>query len=353
MVPLTDRTTRLPTRLWTLALSLTLLLTAAPGCSPRRIALNSVANALSGSGTTFASDEDPELIRGAVPFSLKTMESLLEELPNHAGLLLATCSGFTQYGYAFVETDAAQLEQTDFERSRAEKDRARKLYVRARNYCLRHLELKHPGITRQLATAPDAAMASFKRDEVPALYWTGAAWGSAISIGLDHPELMADLPAVRAMMRRALALDESYERGAIHAALISLESVPEAMGGSPARAREHFRRSVELSKGQSAGPFVTLAAGLSVAEQNRVEFVSLLEKALAIDPDADPAQRLANLVVQRRARQLLAQVDDLFLGEGGPTPSYAPAVSLVSPRVIDPSVFGRASARPSLRGESR
>jgi hypothetical protein len=135
--------------------------------------------------------------------------------------------------------------------------------------------------------------------------------------------------------------------------LISLESVPEAMGGSPARARDHFKRAVELSKGRSAGPFVTLAAGLSVAEQNRAEFVSLLEQALSIDPDADPSQRLANLVVQRRARQLLAQVDDLFLGESHPAPSYAPAVSLISPRVIDPSSFGRVRVRPSLRGESR
>lgn len=340
-------------RIGTLVVSLALVLAASPGCSLKRMALGSVANALSGTGTTFASDEDPELIRAAVPFSLKTMESLLEELPNHAGLLLATCSGFTQYAYAFVETDAAGLEQTDFERSRTEKERARKLYVRARDYCLRHLELNHPGIGRQLSAAPDTAMAAFKRAEVPALYWTGAAWGSAISIGLDHPELVADLPAVRAMMRRALALDEAYERGAVHAAMISLESVPEAMGGSPARAREHFKRAVELSKGQSAGPFVTLAAGLAVAEQNRAEFVSLLEQALAIDPDTDPSQRLANLVVQRRARQLLAQVDDLFLSEGDSSPSPAPAVSLISPRVIDPSLFGRIGSRPSLRGEYR
>jgi hypothetical protein len=164
---------------------------------------------------------------------------------------------------------------------------------------------------------------------------------------------MADLPAVRALMRRALEFDERFEKGAIHAALISLESVPEAMGGSPARAREHFKRSVELSNGQSAGPFVTLAAGLSVTEQNRAEFTSLLEQALAIDPDKDPSQRLANLIVQRRARQLLADVDNLFLDEGPTARASAPPVSLLSLRVVDPSVFGRVALRPSIRGDIR
>src|SRR6516165_4164132 len=51
------------------------------GCSIRRMAVNKVGDALAGSGTTFAADDDPELIKAAAPFSLKLMESLLEESP--------------------------------------------------------------------------------------------------------------------------------------------------------------------------------------------------------------------------------------------------------------------------------
>ncbi len=46
------------------------------GCSVRRIAARQIADALAASGGTFASDEDPELVREAIPFGLKTMESL-------------------------------------------------------------------------------------------------------------------------------------------------------------------------------------------------------------------------------------------------------------------------------------
>jgi predicted anti-sigma-YlaC factor YlaD len=47
--------------------------------------------------------------------------------------------------------------------------------------------------------------------------------------------------------------------------------------------------------------------------QNKAEFQSLLEKALAVDPDADLDNRLANLVAQRRARWLLKHIDEMFL----------------------------------------
>ena len=42
----------------------------ATGCSIRRMAVNKVGDALAGGGTTFASDDDPELVKAAVPFSL-------------------------------------------------------------------------------------------------------------------------------------------------------------------------------------------------------------------------------------------------------------------------------------------
>lgn len=299
------------------AMSLVLFLTlaAGPACSIKRMAVRSLADTLSDSGDVFASDEDPELIRDAVPFALKTYESLLEDLPNHGGLLLATCQGFTQYAFAFVQTDAEMLDPIEFEQISATQDRAIKLYLRGRDYCLRALELRSPGVGQALIRAPDAALADLETDDVALLYWTGAAWGSAASLGLDRPELVADLPAVRALIERALTLDESFSRGVIHEAMITLESVPEIMGGSPVRAREHFERAVILSEGRSPTPFVTLAASVVVAEQNRTEFVELLERALAIDPDEEPSTRVASLITQKRARVLLDRVDELIVDD--------------------------------------
>src|SRR4026207_168032 len=82
----------------------------ASGCSIRRYAMNQAADALAASGSTFASDNDPELIKAAAPFSLKLMETFLAENPRHSGLLTAAASGFTQYAYAFVQQEADEIE---------------------------------------------------------------------------------------------------------------------------------------------------------------------------------------------------------------------------------------------------
>ena len=38
----------------------------------------------------------------------------------------------------------------------------------------------------------------------------------------------------------------------------------------------------------------------------------MLNKALAVDPDKNPSDRLVNLITQKRARWLLANLDQIF-----------------------------------------
>ena len=289
------------------------LLLALPACSIKRMAIKSVANSLTSGPDVYGTDEDPELIRGALPFGLKTLESLLATLPKHRGLLLAACQGFTQYTYAYVQSDADLIEGTDYARATEMRERALKLYLRARGYGLRGLELRHPGIGAQLELRPDSAAALIDLKDLDLLYWTAAAWGSAISIGKDHPELVADLSAVKALMDRGLVLKEDYAGGSIHEALIVLEALPPAMGGSVERARKQFDRAIELSHGERAGPYVTLATTVSIQNQDRAEFERLMRRALEIDPNHDPSQRLATIILQRKARTMLDHVDDYFI----------------------------------------
>jgi tetratricopeptide (TPR) repeat protein len=289
-------------------------------CSIRTMAVNSLADSLAEGAGVYATDDDPELVRDALPFALKTFEGLLEEQPDHEDLLLATCTGFTQYANAFVEGDALYVEETDWESAEALEQRAVRLYLRARDYCLRGLELRSPGIGSRLRLEPEGAADGLGADAVPLLFWTGASWGSAIALSLDRPELVVDSPAVRALMERALALNEDWEDGALHEAMIALESLPEAMGGSAERARRHFERALELSDRESAGAYLAMTH-LAIAEGDRDRFVELLEAVVALDPDDRPETRLATILAQRRARWMLDRTDEYFLedleGEAG------------------------------------
>lgn len=284
------------------------------GCSIRKIAVKKLGDALAQSGTTFSSDSDPELVKGALPFSLKLIESLLAESPRHRGLLLAACSGFTQYAYAFVKQEADETEPVDFAKATAMRMRARGLFLRARDYGLRGLEITHPGWSEALSNDPRPALKAAKREDVALLYWTAAAWGLAITLSKNEPALIADQPVMEALVDRALELDEAFDGGAIHSFLISYEPARQGAPGDPnERARKHFGRAMELSGGFQAGPLVALAESVSLEKQDRREFQSLLERALAVDVNAKPEYRLANLVNQRRARWLLSRVDELFL----------------------------------------
>ena len=285
------------------------------GCSSvEKLAIKKVAASLGSGSVVFAQDDDPELVGQALPATLKLTEVMLQKAPEDRNLLLAACSGFTQYAYAFVDTEAFFIEPEDFLRARELETRALKLYLRAQGYCMEGLTLVRPGIDKELQLAPERAAARLGKEHLDLMFWTAASWGAAIAKGQNRPELTADLPAVRSLLERALALDETYQGGALHEAMITLEALPKALGGSEEKAREHFDRAVELSGGRSAGAYVTLARTVAVANQQRAEFESLLRSALAVDVDAEDGRnrRLANVLAQRQAEELLRRADDYF-----------------------------------------
>jgi predicted anti-sigma-YlaC factor YlaD len=293
---------------------LALALAVGSGCSIKKLAIQKLGDALAGGGATFASDDDPELIKAAVPFSLKLIESLLAESPRHRKLRLAACSGFTQYSYAFVNQESDEVADTDLAAADVLRARARRLYLRARHHGLRGLEVTHANFEASLHKDPKAAARTASAGDVPLLFWTAAAWGAAISISKDDPALVSDQPIVEALIDRALELDEDFEHGAIHGFLISYEMARQGVPGDAAvRARQHFERAVELSQGKLASPMVSLAEAVAVEKQDKAGFQALLNGALAINPDTAPEWRLQNLVAQRRARWLLGRVDELFL----------------------------------------
>ncbi len=276
----------------------------------KRKAVGMVAETLASSGDVFTRDDDLELVGDAIPFGLKLYESLLDSAPTNKDLLIATCSNFTQYGVAYVETEALVLGEAQHHDEVVHlNERALKLYLRAKGYCERAMEVRFPGIMQKLPADPVSALAKAEKKDVPLLYWMAASWGSAIALGVDRPDLVIDMPTVRALAERAIALDETWSRGTLHEMFVSLDSLPAALGGNPERARMHFTKAVEQQKGLSPGPYVALALGVVVPAQDRAEYEKLLNEALAIDPEKDPSNRLVTLVQQRRARALLDQID--------------------------------------------
>jgi hypothetical protein len=291
---------------------------AAAGCSIKGYAINMVGNALSSGDSVYETDDDIELVGAALPFGLKLTESLLSQSPNHSGLLLTACRGFVLYAYAYVSYPAEISADTDLDVAAAGRDRARRLYQRAFGHCVRGLERWYPGFGNQLLT--DAAAAAGRIEsrhadrDLPWLYWTSASLGLAVSASPGDAAMLARLPAVQALLDRALTLDETWDEGALHEFAITLAS---AGTGDPDldAIRHHYERAVELSGGTSASAHLAYAEIAAVRRQDAVEFRRLIAAALAVDPDATPSKRLVNLLAHRRAHWLAGRIDDLIVDD--------------------------------------
>jgi len=291
---------------------------AIAACSPRTFALRNVADALTSEkgGGAFARDDDPELVGDAVPFALKTMEQLADSLPDHVGLRLGMARGFTQYAYGWVQLPADELAEKDLARAKEEQERAARLYLRARGYGLEGLRMTRGIKIDELRGAEQgrtAALARLTKEEVPLLYWTMASWGAAISLAKRNLDLVGDVPAVAAMLDRAVALDETYGQGALHEFALQIDPArPE--GTTPQKQRAHFDRARELQQGKKISALVAFAEAVAGPAQDRKMFESLLHEAVDFDVDQPAARedRLANVLARRRARFLLAHESDIL-----------------------------------------
>ena len=293
------------------------------GCSIKKMAVNKIGDALAQSTSgTFTADDDPKLIADALPFSLKLMESISSETPKHIPLLISLSRGFTSYSYAYIQLEADYIEETDWQEALHMRERARKLYLRARNYGLQGLEVLQDGFTNEFFNDPQKALLSLKQtDEESRLLvqWTLSPWAAAISISKDMPELIADLPYIEAMIEWMKHWEEYEKFQPLASIMMPFESVRTELapdeGTLEERIRRDFESALRVSNGSVISPYVSLAELVSIQNQDLDEFNMLLKKALSIEVDRYPENRLENLLMQKRARWLLSRQEELFLPE--------------------------------------
>ncbi|MFP4067468.1 MAG: TRAP transporter TatT component family protein [Spirochaetaceae bacterium] len=289
----------------------------AGGCSINRMATRAVTDALSSGGDeadAFSGDDDPELVGDALPFVLKLYDTLLLDDPENEELLLSSAAAYVSYANAFLQTPATMLDQSEYERRERLVARAKKHYTRGRDRALSALDLRYPGFAEDVRREDPVLLSETDEEDVAYLYWAAAGWLGAISA--DPFDMRLSLQANRAasLIDRAYELEPDFDDGAVHELYLSYYAgMPEGLGGSREKARDHFEKAVDLAEGRKASPYVTLATAVAIPEQDVRLFVDLMERALSVDPDADPRYRLVNTIKQEQARFYLDNLDRFFV----------------------------------------
>jgi len=264
-----------------------------------------MANELAAQGQ--APEDDLILAREASAFYLKLSESLLREVPENDRLSEAVAAGFTQYAYAFVSFDADRVESVNVRAAEHLRERAARLYWRARQHAMAALEKAQPGFTAALEKNQPSEWPTVRASQVGLAYWASASWGAYIALHKDSPEIVADLPLAIRLAQLAYATNPDFGEGALAGLMGNFESA--RAGGSAEQAVQYFDRAITLGAEHSAAPLVAKAEAVALPAGHRDEFEQLLRKSLAISA-ANP--NLQNAVMRERAQWLLDQADELF-----------------------------------------
>ena len=288
------------------------------GCDLTRFTANSTANMFERAGGALERHYDYELVGDALPGSIMQLEGVFSVVPDNERLGITLMRAYVSYAFGWVEDEMQQAQDRgDMEEEERLLARARMLYMRAYNIGVHLMRLRDPGIDAALAgghAGYEAYIATqyATEEDVPVLFWTGYAWGAAISAGREDPEMILSLPYARSTVERAAALDPAFFNysGITFLAVVNA-ALPEQLGGDPERARELFEQALAATERHFFTVHVSYARTYCVATQNRELFVTLLREVVD-GGDPEPTARLANRMARRRAIRWLQRTDQLF-----------------------------------------
>jgi hypothetical protein len=274
----------------------------AAGCGAgTRIAVQAMIPILENTADVARSRGDLETVGAGLPGNLLLLDGLIQTSPGNAQLL--ALGSYLYFGYAvgFVEARDAR--------------RASTYYAIGRDYGLRALDRRN-AFRRGRAGDLEAfrkGLRALGRKDLDALAWTGANWGRWLSLNLDSPAAIAEMPRIEALLDRLLEIDPNHERGLPHALRGTYDALrPEMFGGSPARAREHFDAALRISERRVLLYQVFYAEFYCRQILDQECFTSTLDAVIAAPDSLLPSERLLNEIGRERARVLRAQSDELF-----------------------------------------
>jgi hypothetical protein len=238
-------------------------------------------------------ETDLKLAEQAMASDIKLLEGMIKGDPENEHLLLLTVQALNGYALGFVEDE--------------EPERAKVFYLRAKDYGLRVLRQDDAfaqADTGSLDQYTDAVN-NLDEDYIDALFWTGFAWAGWINLSIDDPRAMIDLTKVQVLMQRVLDLNDSYFHGSTHLFFGSIWGVkPRMLGGDPEKAKEHFEKNLEITKGKFLLTYVYYALFYAAKVLDEDLFYSFVVKIEETPAEALPGFQLLNMIAKSKVKYL-------------------------------------------------
>ncbi len=247
---------------------------------------------------TMMDHNDPATVAEAIPAYLLMLEASTVGDDADENRLISTANLYGAY-LSLLPDDAVRKQRL----SRKSLDLAlRGLCAHQASWC---------GLQQKPFVELESLLEQTGRNDIDKLYSTASAWATWIQANKDDWNAVAQLAQVKRIMQQVLKMDESYQQGNAHLYLAVMESlIPEALGGKPDLAKQHFERALQLA------PNNLMAKVLYAKHYARMAFDrdlhdNLLKNTLSAQVSA-PGLTLINTLAQQQAQQLLDNADDYF-----------------------------------------
>jgi hypothetical protein len=269
-------------------------------CTLQTFALRTIDGLFDNTLAAFMEEGDLRLAEQGIAGNLKLLEGVVKSDPENGKFLLLACQGYAAYALAFTEDSP---------------ERTLAFFTRAWRYGARGLVLRGipPHVFTSDAASMRQALAKLERKDVPLVFWTASAWGSAVNLQLADPDAIASVPSINAMMEWVKEKDSTYYYGGPYLYFgVYYGSLPPLLGGRPDLAKENFEHALAAGGGKFLMTYVFYAKTYAVETQDERLFEDLLDHVIDAPVDVLPEQSLANAVAKKRAREALARKGDFF-----------------------------------------
>ncbi len=150
-----------------------------------------------------------------------------------------------------------------------------------------------------------------QKEDVPGIYWSYGNLGKW-SVKKGFTTVLKNKSKLKAFISRVAELDPGYYHGAGDRGLAAFYAkAPSFAGGDLNKAKEHFEKSLKVAPNYF-GTKVLMARYYATKKQDKALFKRLLEEVIAGDANALPDVIPMQKIEQRKAKELLGQIEDKF-----------------------------------------
>ena len=157
----------------------------------------------------------------------------------------------------------------------------------------------------------EEALDTLTTREVPAMYWTAASLGKWARLsGLGT--MLKYKNRIKMLVERVEVLDPQYFHGAVPRYWGTYYAVaPGFAGGDINKSLQHYQKSLKLENNYF-GTHVLYAENYATRKNDRELFKKELEFVINGKPESMPELLPEQIIEQRKAKKMMAQIEDLF-----------------------------------------